>query len=94
MPVDTTGSYPFSDGTRDFKDSTELMQEIASGPQAHQCWSKKLASYALERDIVDAERPTIEALGAVSQASGGSLKQVMVALVQSQAFRTHVGGAQ
>ena len=93
-PVDTTGSYPFSDGTRNFKDSAELMQEIANGPQAHQCWSKKLASYALERDIVDSERPTIEALGAVSQASGGSLKQVMLALVQSQAFRTHVGGAQ
>jgi len=93
-PVDTTGSYPFSDGTRSFKDSGELMQEIANGPQAHQCWSKKLASYALERDIVDSERPTVEALGAVSQATGGSLKQVMLALVQSQAFRTHVGGAQ
>jgi len=93
-PVDTTGSYPFSDGTKSFKDSNELMQEIANGSQAHQCWSKKLASYALERDIVDSERPTIEALGAVSQASGGSLKQVMLALVQSQAFRTHVGGAQ
>ena len=92
--VDTTGSYPFSDGTRSFRDSKELMQEIASGPQAHQCWSKKLASYALERDIVDAERPTVEALGDVSRASGGSLKQVMLALVQSQAFRTHVGGAQ
>ena len=93
-PVDTTGSYPFADGTRSFKDSEELMQEIASAPQAHQCWSKKLASYALERDIMDSERPTVEALGAVSQASGGSLKQVMLALVQNQAFRTHVGGAQ
>ena len=93
-PVDTTGSYPFSDGTQSFKDSGDLMQEIAKGPQAHQCWSKKLASYALERDIVDSERPTVEALGAVSQASGGSLKQVMLALVQSQAFRTHVGGTQ
>jgi len=93
-PVDTSGSYPFSDGTRSFEDSAELMQEIANGPQAHQCWSKKLASYALERDIVDSERPTVEALAAVSQASGGSLKQVMLALVQSQAFRTHVGGTQ
>jgi hypothetical protein len=93
-PVDTTGSYPFSDGTKDFNGSRELMQVIANGPQAHQCYSKKLASYALERDIVDAERPTVEALGAVSLASGGSLKQVMLALVQNQAFRTHVGGTQ
>jgi len=94
QPVDTSGSYPFADGTHTFKEASELMQLIASSPQAHQCWSKKLASYALERDIVDSERPTVEALGAVSQASGGSLKQVMLALVQSPAFRTHVGGAQ
>ena len=94
QPVDTTGSYPFSDGTHTFKEASDLMQLIANGPQAHQCWSKKLASYALERDIVATERPTIEALGAVSQASGGSLKQVMLALVQSPAFRTHIGGAQ
>jgi hypothetical protein len=92
--VDTSGSYPFSDGTRSFEDSGELMQEIVNGPQAHQCWSKKLASYALERTIVESERPTVEALAAVSQASGGTLKQVMLALVQNQAFRTHVGGAQ
>jgi hypothetical protein len=91
-PVDTTGSYPFANGTQSFNGSTELMQQIASGPQAHQCWSKRLASYALERDIVDVERPTVEALATVSQGSGGSLKQVMLALVKSDAFRTHVGG--
>ena len=94
QPIDTTGSYPFAVGTQSFTGSKDLMQTIANGPEAHQCWSKKLASYALERDIVATERPTIEALGAVSQASGGSLKQVMLALVQNQAFRTHVGGTQ
>jgi uncharacterized protein DUF1592/uncharacterized protein DUF1595/uncharacterized protein DUF1588/uncharacterized protein DUF1585/uncharacterized protein DUF1587 len=94
QPVDAAGSYPFADGTHSYNGASELMQVIANGPQAHQCWSKKLASYALERDIVEAERPTVEALGAVSQASGGSLKKVMLALVQSQSFRTHVGGAQ
>ncbi len=93
QPVDTTGQYPFNGETKTFKDSKELMQLIASSPEAHQCWSKKLASYALERDIVGTERPMVEALGAVSAASGGSLKQVMLALVQNDAFRTRVGGA-
>ena len=93
-PLDTTGSYPFADGTHSFKDSSELMQVIANSAQAHQCWSKKLASYALERTIVESERPTVDALAAVSQASGGSLKQVMLALVKTPAFRTRVGGAQ
>lgn len=94
QPVDTTGSYPFAEGKQDFSGAPELMQEIANGTQAHQCWAKKMASYALERDVVDAERPLVESLGAVSMASGGSLKQVMLALVQNDAFRTHVGGAQ
>lgn len=92
QPVNTSGSYPFASGTQTFSGSAELMKQIAAGSQAHQCWSKRLASYALERDIVDAERPTVEALATVSQASGGSLKQVMLALVKSDAFRTHVGG--
>jgi hypothetical protein len=69
------------------------MQLIATGSQAHQCWAKKMASYALERDLIESERPMIESLGAVSQA-GGSLKDVMIALVKENGFRTHVGGAQ
>ena len=92
-PVDTTGSYPFAEGTLSFANSTELMQLIATGSQSHQCWAKKMASYALERDLIESERPMIESLGAVSQA-GGSLKDVMIALVKENGFRTHVGGAQ
>jgi hypothetical protein len=92
QPLDTSGSYPFKEGTQSFNGASELMQIMASGTQAHQCWSKKMASYALERDLVDAERPLIEQLGTVSQASGGSLKQVMLALVQNDAFRKRVGG--
>jgi hypothetical protein len=94
QPVDTTGSYPFAEGTLSFSGAPELMQLVAQGTQAHQCWSKKMASYALERDLIDTERPLIESLGAVSLASGGSLKQVMLALVKNDAFRTHVGGSQ
>jgi hypothetical protein len=94
QPVDTTGSYPLAEGNVTFSGAPDLMQALANGTQAHQCWAKKMASYALERDLVDTERPVIESLGAVSMASGGSLKQVMLALVKSDAFRTHVGGAQ
>jgi uncharacterized protein DUF1592/uncharacterized protein DUF1595/uncharacterized protein DUF1588/uncharacterized protein DUF1585/uncharacterized protein DUF1587 len=92
-PVDTSGSYPFAEGFEDFADSTALMQIIATGSQAHQCWAKKMAGYALERDLVEAERPLVVALGAVSQ-QGASLKDVMVELVKQDAFRTHVGGAE
>jgi len=92
--IDTTGNYPFAEGNLDFGNSAELMELTANGTQAHECWSKKLASYALERDMVEAERPLVQTLAAVSMASGGSLKAVMTALVQNDAFRTRFGGAQ
>jgi len=91
--VDATGKYPFASGEQSFTNAAELMQLVASSSEAHSCWSKKMASYALERDVVEADKPVVEALEAVSEGSGGSLKQVMLALVQSDAFRTRVGGA-
>lgn len=90
--VNTAGVYPFAEGSKPFAGASELMELMASGTQAHQCWAKKMASYALERDLVETDRPLVESLGAVSQASGASLKQVMVALVKSDSFRTRVGG--
>jgi hypothetical protein len=93
-PVVTSGRYPFAEGTQEFANATELMQIIANGTQAHQCYAKKLASYATSRDLVESERPLVVELGAVSQATGASLKDIMLALVKTDAFRTHVGGAQ
>jgi hypothetical protein len=93
QPVDTSGVYPFEEGDLAFAGAPELMQSMAAGAQAHQCWAKKMASYALERDLVEADRPLVQALGAVSQASGSSLKQVMLALAENDAFRTRVKGA-
>jgi hypothetical protein len=92
QPVDTSGVYPFQEGELAFTGAPELMELMASGNQAHRCWSKKMASYALERDIVESDRPLVEALGAVSRETGGSLKDVMVALVRTDAFRLRVGG--
>jgi hypothetical protein len=92
--VDTSGTYPFQEGRISFADAPELMELMASGSQAHQCWSKKMASYALSRDIVEADRPLVQSLGGISQGSGGSLKQVMLALIENDAFRVRAGGAQ
>ena len=93
-PVDTTGSYPFAEGMKDFDGANELMQIIASGKQAHQCYAKRIAGYALGRDLIESDRPLVEALGAASLEGGASVKGVMLALVKDNAFRTHVGGAQ
>jgi hypothetical protein len=94
QPVDTTGTYPFQEGDLSFSGAPELMQHMAAGTQAHQCWAKKMTGYALERDLVEADRPVVVELGDVSRTSGGSLKDVMLALVKTDAFRVRTGGAQ
>ena len=64
---------------------------MASSKQAHACYAKKIAGYALQRDIVESDLAMLDAMTAVSMA-GGSIKQVMLALVADPAFRTRHGG--
>jgi uncharacterized protein DUF1592/uncharacterized protein DUF1595/uncharacterized protein DUF1588/uncharacterized protein DUF1585/uncharacterized protein DUF1587 len=92
QPVNTNGEYPFAEGRQSFSGAAELMQRIAGGSQAHECYAKKLASYALERDVVESEHALVQSLGATSRQTGASVKDVMLALVKTDAFRTHVGG--
>jgi hypothetical protein len=84
-PVDAAGSYAFADGAREFADGVELMQLMADGTHAHTCYAKKLSSYALQRDIVEADRPLLEALSEVSREQ--SLKGMVLGLVRDPAFR-------
>jgi len=90
VPVNTSGGYPFEDGTRQFADARELMRVMADGTQAHTCYAKMLTGYALQRDLVEADRPLLQDLGAVSRAQ--SLKAMIASLVRSPAFRSRPGG--
>jgi hypothetical protein len=91
-PVDTASAYPFAEGVQSFANAAELMNIMANGKQAHACYAKHLASYALQRDIVEADLPLLDAMSATSMAAQGSVKQVMLELVKNPAFRTRVGG--
>lgn len=94
QPVDTSGVYPFAEAVTSFVGAPDLMRAMANGAQAHECYAKKLASFALQRDIVAADLPLLDALKNTSMASGGSVKQVMLDLVRNDAFRMHTGGVQ
>ena len=89
-PVDTSSAYPFAEGYKPFADAAQLMQLMAGSKQAHACFAKKIAGYALQRDIVHGDVATLDALTEVSIA-GGSIKQVMLALVRDPAFHTRHG---
>ena len=90
LPIDASGTFKFIDGERSWQNATELMQLLAHDTQSHLCYVKKLASFGLNRDIVAEDTPLLNALAASSV--GGSLKQVVLALVQTDAYRTRAGG--
>ena len=94
LAIDASGSFDFVGGTKSYKNAAELMQIMATEPQAHLCYSKKLASYGLQRDITVADLPLITELASASTSNAGSVKQVMVELIKKDAFRTRVGGVQ
>ena len=93
LTIDAAAVYSFADGTtKTWTGAADLMQALADSPQAHTCYAKKLASYALQRDVVASDMPMLTALTSSSMASTGSVKQVVIDLVRNNAFRTHVGG--
>jgi hypothetical protein len=89
-PVDTAGTYPFAEGTQDFANANDLLQILAQSPQAHTCYAKKVTSYALQRDVIENDRPLLEALAVVSNEQ--SLKELILALVREPAFRVREEG--
>jgi hypothetical protein len=93
LNIDASGSFTFMDGTKTYKNSAELMQVLASSQQTHMCYSKRLASFSLQRNIVEADMPMVTKLATASE-NAGSVKQVIVELVKQDAFRLRSGGAQ
>jgi len=94
LTINSSGTYTFTDGTRTYKDANELMQAMANGEQAHACYAKKIASYGLQRDVIEADMPLLKTLAAPSMSGGSSIKQMILDLVKQDAFRTRAGGAQ
>jgi hypothetical protein len=91
VAVDSTGSYTLEGGARPFADALDLMRILADSPRAHTCYAKMLTGHALQRDLVENDRPLLNDLAAVSRAR--SLKEMVISLVRNPAFRSRPGGA-
>jgi hypothetical protein len=90
LPIVSSGTFMFSEGSQMFAGAAELMRSMAAGKQAHTCYAKKLASFGLQRDIVDKDVPLLEALSKASM-QNGSIKNIILALVRNDAFRVRSG---
>jgi hypothetical protein len=93
-PIDTKSAYPFVEGRQEFDGPKSLMAIMAAGEQAHSCYAKHLATFALQRDLSEDDRTEIDALTAESR-TGASVKTMLLSLVTNPAFITRqVGGTQ
>lgn len=93
LAIDSSGSFTSQDGPKMFRDAAELMKLLSTEQQTHLCYAKKLASFSLQRDIVESDLPWLNNLATTSLSNGGSVKRIIVELAKSDAFRTRAGGA-
>lgn len=91
LVIDSSGSFNFSEGRQSFQSSADLMKSMADGKQAHLCYSKKLAGFGMQRDVVAQDLPMLEGLAKASQESG-STKRIILELVRNDAFRVRPAG--
>ena len=92
LTIDASGSYAFTDGSKSFSNAGDLMNVMAADQQTHLCYAKKLSSFALQRDVIASDMPLLQSLAQASMSANGSIKNMILHLVRSDAFRTRAGG--
>lgn len=88
-PVDASGSFYF-DGVNaiGYDNALELAQLLAADPGAQACFAKQWLRYAFKRPEADGDAFSLESALAAFNASGGDVRELLVALTMSPTFRS------
>lgn len=86
--VDTGGSFDLRGTTVEFSGIVDLASQIAESPTAHSCYSAHLAEYVFARDIGSGETALVTTVQNQSLAQSASLKEMLLALLESPEFAT------
>jgi hypothetical protein len=91
--IDASGSVPDTDGT--VNGPIELVQRIAATEATHSCFASHWANFAYGRRLDQSEDDvcTLASVDQAFRASGYNVKQLLLALTQSDAFLYLPGGA-
>ena len=81
LPIDATGKMPNSDVM--FDGAGQLTEAIANDPRFPACVAKHMLTYAMGRNITDADRPAIDDLGKQFAAGGFNLPSLVEAVARS-----------
>lgn len=93
QPIDSSGGVVASrDGAlaQPVADVNGLSALLAKSPMVHACVSKEVYRFALGRPLTEADACTLSRLGDDFYASGGDFRALMLAIVQTDAFRTNL----
>ncbi len=91
-PVDSTGGVVLADDDvllQPVSDIVELAGLLAQSPQVHACVAKDVYRFALGRGLTGADTCTVAKVSKRFVDSGGDFRELMLAIVQSDAFRTN-----
>jgi hypothetical protein len=85
-PIDDSGSVPDGDAAGDFKGAVELGQKIANSQDARNCYVGQWLNFAYGRLEQSADACTHQQLADAFKASNGNVKQLLLALTQTDDF--------
>jgi len=85
-PVNAFTDYRLDGQAVSFDGAIEMSQLFAESDQVHRCYAKHWLEFAYGRVVQDADAATLDSLGQSSKA--GSVKDLLLALTQTAAFRT------
>jgi hypothetical protein len=90
QPIDASGGVLVSRDPSvigDVVGVAELSEKLAGSRNVHDCVTKEFYRFALGRSLTQADTCTAAQLGDRFMKSGGSFKELMLAIVESDAFR-------
>jgi Protein of unknown function (DUF1592)/Protein of unknown function (DUF1595)/Protein of unknown function (DUF1588)/Protein of unknown function (DUF1587) len=90
LPVDPTGTYPFTDGAKSFANPTEFNNALADSAQAHACYAAKWAANLFTRIPRAGDMKAAATVAESSLDDNLSSFDLIVRLVSDDAFVTRV----
>jgi hypothetical protein len=85
-PVDARGFLKGTDVAAPFNGAVEMTQRLIASQQVEACMATHWFHFGLGRDPTDADACTEETLGKIFTQSQGDLRQLLLAITQSDAF--------
>jgi hypothetical protein len=86
QPVDASGTIMLDGRTVRFTGAVELGRALATSCDVRLCTARRWLEHALGRSLGDTDEASVREVAAAFAASGFDLRELLVAIVQTQAF--------